>query len=270
MNRPDSKKIKPAVAKAFLDVHQGRSTDDVIVSDGLNQEFLRAASEILPGVGAAQFNWELLNLRKSGKLGPVTSVRNTLRDQEEYIHAVEIAARFMEDRYELTIDRLICDPKILPEFDRLASDIAPGYDLYAYRKAALKLRKAGKLKPELVKRIILSGDSVELVSASLLEDDPERMPRLPGIYIFADNSGALYIGESAYLRQRILKHLDHSDRKSLAHYFWTHGIKDVKVQWISFEKGSLGAATKQRRALEASLIDSRKPRFNVQHSICRA
>jgi len=261
-----NKQIRGVVEEAFLKTHEGRSTDDVVIDDGLNRNFIRAASRIMPGVAARDLNWQLLNLRKSGKLGPVTSVRYTLPKREEFIHAVEMAARFMEDRHHVTIDRFLCDPVMRPEFDRIASGIAPGYSPYVYRKAALGLRKGSKLKPELLKRIMRAGMATSLTDAERLTDDPESVPRLPGVYIFADNSGALYIGESENLRLRVLKQLDHSDRKTLAHYLWENGIKKIKVELIAFEKGHLGSSAAERRALEASLIASRHPRFNIQHS----
>lgn len=269
MHGHSKKQILEAVLRAFRSVHGGRSTDDVVVDERLNRRFVQAASELVPGVPERDLNWQLLNLRKTGKLGPVTSVRDTLRNQEEYIHASEIAARFMEDRHGITIDRLMCDPRVRPEFDHLASSVAPGYRSYEYRKAALKLRKTGRLKPELLKRVMQSGTRASFTSAGELVASPELIPRLPGIYVFADGSGPLYVGESEDLRSRVLKHLDHSDSKSLAHYFWTQGIRKIKVETIAFGENTLGAKSSNRKALEASLIASRRPRFNIQHTTSR-
>jgi len=261
--------IQEAVVAAFRAVHNGRSTDDVVIDERLNRQFLAAASQLVPGVADRDLNWYLFNLRKTGKLGPVTSQSKRLRNQEEYIHASEIAARVMEDKYGATIDRLLCDPRLRSEFDHLASSVAPGRTPYEYRKAALKLRKAGRLRPELLKRVMQSGTHTALIPAGQLLANPDLLPRLPGIYMIADDTGPLYIGESSDLRSRVIKHLDHSDNKSLAHYLWAQGIKRIKVETIAFDKSSLGAKSSNRKALEASLIASRQPRFNIQHALRR-
>ncbi len=257
--------IREAVTRAFLATHEGRSMDDVVICDRLNKKFIEAASSTVGDVEPRDLNWHLLNLRKSAKLGPVTTVRRTLRNQEEYVHAAEIAARFMEDLYNVTVDRLLCNPGMRQHFDKLAGSIAPGHSNYEYRKAALNLRKRGRLKPELVNRIMRSGRRTKMVHAIDVLADASRIPELPGLYIFEDESGCLYTGESRNLRSRVSKHLDHSDRKSLAHYFWRNDIRKIRVELIAFDKESLGADRSNRKALEASLIQSRSPRFNIQH-----
>src|SRR5437870_3775871 len=51
------------VTAAFREVHDGWSTDDVVLKDDLNQDFLAKCKEKLPDVTAADCNWTLLNLR---------------------------------------------------------------------------------------------------------------------------------------------------------------------------------------------------------------
>jgi hypothetical protein len=261
-----NRQIKDAARRAFLETHHGRSTDDVILDDDLNADFITAAHAILPDVTAREFNHQLLNLRKSGRLGKVTTIRTSLPDRDEYWHAAHIAARFMEDHHDTTVDRVMCDPALRREFDSAASSVAPGYPTYVYRKAALNLRKGSLLQPELLSKIMRSSATTEFTDAATLLDDPTLIPALPGIYTFADDTGPLYIGESEHLRSRVSTHLDHSDRKSLAHYFWKNGVTNIRVETIAFPPGSLGTRAVNRRALEASLIQSRQPRFNIQHA----
>jgi hypothetical protein len=207
-----------------------------------------------------------LNFRKAAKLGGVTTDRRTLRNQEEYIPAAEIAARLMEDRHSLTLDRILCDPLLRTEFDLVAVSVAPGYSNYEYRKAALKLRKARRLRPEQVKRILAGGRQTGLQQASSISASSQVVPDFPGIYLLSDKNGYLYIGETENLRLRLRKHLDHSDNKSLAHYFWQEGIRAVQIETIAFPEGALGSSKANRKALEAELIRSRRPRFNIQLS----
>ena len=81
--------------------------------------------------------------------------------------------------------------------------------------------------------------------------------------IFRDSTGYLYIGESSSLRHRVTQHLDHSDRKSLAHYLWEKGSRDITVELHVFAKDSPAKDKSRHRAYESELIKSRKPRFNI-------
>jgi predicted GIY-YIG superfamily endonuclease len=83
------------------------------------------------------------------------------------------------------------------------------------------------------------------------------------IYIFRDASGYLYIGESENLRARVTKHLDHSDRKSLARYLWQEGVGGVTVELHAFDPDSNARNKEMRRAYESELIHSRQPRLNI-------
>jgi hypothetical protein len=66
------------------------------------------------------------------------------------------------------------------------------------------------------------------------------------------------------LRTRVAKHLDHSDRKALAHYFWEEGITDVVVELHAFDPNSDARKTGPRRAYESDMFDKRHPRFNIR------
>src|SRR5262249_2292328 len=142
--------------------------------------------------------------------------------------------------YKLTIDRVLCDPKTRVEFDTVAQSISSETSAYRLRKAALKLRKNRQLKPELIKKIANWGVRVEAYPAERLLADFDLIPRLPGVYIIRDKTGYLYIGEAGNLRGRVEKHLDHSDRKSVAHYLWQNGFDDLSVEIHSFRADSDG------------------------------
>lgn len=262
--RTDAARLDEIVADAFLRTHEGRSSDDVVIDDERNAAFVEACREQLPDLSAAELNRRLLNLRKQGKLGRVTSRRVRLRDFDRYVHAAEIAARCMEDKYGLTIDTIFCDPGRRKEFDRIARSIVRGYTAYDYRRAALRLRKARRLAPEPIKRLDAFQRQVCIEDARLFEEHPDRVPEAPGIYTFLDDTGYLYLGESRNLRARLRQHLDHSDSRSLARYLWGRGTGKIKIELQVFAPGSEGARTRSRKAFEASLIASRRPRFNIQ------
>lgn len=265
MTGSDSRGTADNIAKAFRRTHAGRSTDDVIIDDELNARFVSACAALQPSLPAAELNRRLLGLRKSGKLGRVTSVRIPLKDYDEYSHAAEIAARCMEDRYDLTVDRIFCDPARRAEFDAIAASIAPWFTPYQYRRAALRLRKNRQLRPEPMKRLEAFRADVSIEDASVYEADPDLIPALPGIYTFLDDTGYLYLGEADHLRSRLKKHLAHSDRPGLARYLWEHGKGRIKIELLVFAPGSEGTRRRSRRAFEAALIASRSPRFNIQY-----
>jgi hypothetical protein len=255
--------VSDIIRKVFLRTHEGYSTDEVLICDRLNTEFIKACKEQLSSMSQEELNWRLLNLRKQGRLGALTSKHKRV-NHDDYFHASEIAARLIYDKYSASVDQALCNPQYREEFDRIAKTIAPDVSRYLLRKAALKLRKNRQLKPELVPRVASSwGRQVLTFSANEVSQDPQVVPKKPGIYIFRDSSGYLYIGESADLYLRIKKHVDHSDRKSLAHYFWDRGLKNITVELHIFDSDSDGRLNKCRRAYEASLIQSRHPMFNI-------
>jgi hypothetical protein len=156
----------------------------------------------------------------------------------------------------MSLDDIICDPETAAELDRLAGEIAPGFDSLRYRWAALNLRKARKFRPEIVSRIAEFDD---LRLGRLEEIDIESIPTRQGIYIFYSPTATLYIGESANLRKRLRKHVDHSDNKGLARWFWEHGMKDVRLELRPLPDNT---TARVRRAVESELIASRHPLFN--------
>ena len=260
----DADSISEVVKRAFLDTHQGYSTDEVIICDRLNVAFIQACKRKLLSVDEKTFNWRLMSLRKQGKLGRVTTKRKQA-NHEDYLHAAEIAARHVYDKYNKTVDRAFCEPELRRIFDAIAREVAPDVSNYLLRKAAMKLRKNRQLKPELVPRVASSwGKRVLSFAADDIVADPNLVPRGPGVYILRDTSGYLYIGESKDLYFRVKQHLDHSDRKSLAHYFWKEGIRDITVEIHVFDPNSDARRKSCRQAYESNLIEVRQPRLNIR------
>lgn len=252
-----------SIRDAFRATHDGRSVDDVIIDDDLNDKFIQECRNKDLSDSVRDLNWCLVNARKQGKIGPVAAKRVNY-NHDDYLHASEIAARLVCDKHGLSVDRVLCDPVLRHEFDLIAIPIVPDVSEYLLRKAALKLRKTRKLKPELVVRVASWGKDILTLTGDEIIQSPELIPKKPGIYIFRDNTGYLYIGESGQLRQRVVKHLDHSDRKSLAHYLWQNGATSITVEMHAFDPKSEGRMTRNRRAYESDLIQSRQPKFNIQ------
>lgn len=258
----DTSDLRDVVRQAFAQTSDGWSADEVVLNDELNAAFLKRCRTSRPEADAFELNWTLLNLRKAGGLD-VRSTKRTSLNHEDYLHAAEIAARFMYDKHRLSIDRVLCDPKLRAEFDRVAAEAAPGVSCYRLRKAAFALRKARRLRPELVARVADWNRQILSLAAEKIIADASLVPKSPGVYIFRDATGYLYIGESENLRSRVSKHLDHSDRKSLARYLWENSPEGITVELHVFDPQSAARFKDMRRAYESELIRSRHPRFNI-------
>ena len=113
-------KLRTVIQTAFDATHEGWSSDEVILRDDLNRAFLKHCSKQLPEVSAQQFNWGLMNMRKAGKLKSKTTKRTRV-DSSDVIHLAEIAARTLQDRHHVSSDRVMADPKLRAEFDRVAA-----------------------------------------------------------------------------------------------------------------------------------------------------
>jgi len=250
--------VKAAIIEAFEAVRNGSSVDRVIVDPELNRAFLRECRQKGLAAGDATLNRALLNLRKAGHLRGLKSRAERVGDDDEYRFAAEMAVRHLERRYDTTLDDILCDPVLAEEFDRLAASISPGFAPLQYRWAALNLRKASRLKPELLARIAPPKQVVTVPVAGIAL---KTIPSEQGLYIFFTRECCLYVGEAENLRNRIGKHLEHSDNKGLARWQWEQGTAELFL-----ELHILDAATTQkvRRALERELIRGRNPEFNVQ------
>jgi site-specific DNA-methyltransferase (adenine-specific) len=251
--------MKSLVLEAFLHVRDGYSPDAVIANPELNKRFLAACREVGAEGTDFQLNHCLYNLRKSRALEDYPTTRRVrVAKRDEYEFASEIAARFLERRHNTTLDRVICDPALAQEFDRLAQELAPGFTPFDYRFTALSLRKTRRLRPEVASHLL---HATRVESFRVIDVDLTNIPRSQGVYLFYYKAeGLLYLGEARNLRERIRKHLEHSDRRELARWLWEHGVDDLYVEIHVLPDQT---TTQERKALELDLIRSRSPRFNI-------
>jgi len=263
-----SPKFDGVVINAFKSTHQGYSSDEVILNEGLNDSFVKAcqsqlATTEIPEASEFDLNWRLMNLRKAGKLN-VKSTRSNRTSIVDVAHVAEIAAREMHDRHSISSDQVMADPTYRAEFNTIIKSIDSTVDLYTARKAAFQLRKTRRLRPELITRIADWDRVVKTHTATSVANDPQLIPKQPGIYIFRDATGYLYIGQSDNLRDRLKSHLDQSHNQSLAKYLGAANLESITIEVHSFNPDSQARKTMVRRAYESELIASRNPKFNLQ------
>jgi site-specific DNA-methyltransferase (adenine-specific) len=250
--------VNERIRAAFEADRQNESVDRVIADPALNARFLEKCRELGITASPATINRGLLNLRKAGLLRGLKSRAAALGDDDGYRFAAEMAVRFIERRDGLTLDAVLCDPELAAEFDRLASSISPGFSPLEYRWAALNLRKAKSLKPEILARV---AQPERLLTNAVKDWQLHAIPSAQGLYLFFTRSECLYVGEAENLRNRLGKHLDHSDNKGLARWMWDQG---TDVLFLELQLLAADTTQRVRRALELELIRSRRPLFNVQ------
>jgi hypothetical protein len=251
--------MRDKVLESFLSVRNGFSPDRVIADPELDALFLGGCRQRGLTEPDEELNQVLLNARKAGALADIpTEHRTWLPNVSECAFASEIAVRFLERRDGVTLDQVLCSPKRAAEFDRVAARICPGLTPLEYRWGALRLRKRRRLKPELLARV---SRSERVLNCCVSDLDLLTIPQSQGLYILFDSHTALYVGETKNLRRRLSKHLEHSDNKGLAQWLWEHGSDGLHVEIHILAKDT---RTKARKALEADLIDSRRPVFNCQ------
>lgn len=251
-----------ATRQAFNEVHQGFSVDEVIITDQLRTALFDRVNEITEA-SEREINLNLLQLRKAGKLR-IKSTKRGSPANEGYRAAAEIAARQIMDSTGATTDEIIADPdlrKRLIEAAREVAALAPEYDVL---KLVLNLRKARKLKPELVLRVAEWPRTIEVIELDKLTSDQLLAPELPGIYLFRTSEGYLYIGEASNLRNRLCEHLDSKSESPLSTYLSNHSSQPITVEIHSFDKDSPASKVTMRRAYESELIRSRNPKLNIR------
>ena len=245
------------IVQAYLEVRQGYSTDRVIADPAMDRMFLRRCREL--GLSGTDFdlNWKLFNARKNGYLSNIPktieyTISSEQRDEFEY--ASEIAARFIQQKYDpRSLDKIICDPDIVLEFDEAARRLAPGFTPLEYRWVALALRKAHRLTPEM--------RNVQYPEFSLLGPtqavDLSQIPKNEGLYLFRSDQEAIFVGETNHLRHRIERHLDSSGSNGLPD--WLYRGHDIQVSIQSLP----GVSQTTRKAMELKAIQKYQPLFNI-------
>jgi GIY-YIG catalytic domain len=250
--------MKDEIVGAFHHACQGFSPDRVVADPDLNRVFLDECKRQGLDSDAPTLNQSLLNLRKAGGLRGLRSRRTILQEQSEYRFAAEVAARFLERKYGISLDQIICDPTLADEFDEIANTIVPGGKPLAYRWAALNLRKQKRLAPEVLARV---ARPVRILRVRVNGLSLDSVPKDPGLYILHSDQQVLYVGEAENLQNRIRKHLDHSDNRDLARWLWQFNDALIHIELQVVERSM---SRRIRRALELELIRSRLPIFNLK------
>jgi hypothetical protein len=162
-----------------------------------------------------------------------TSTRRSPAAAPEVAHFAEIAARSVLDRHPVSTDTLLCDPR---------------------------------LRRQLVQRVADWDHTTDSLSVDPLIEalGADEISTGPGVYLFYDPTGYIYIGEAANRKVRRVQPISQSDRVTLNGYLHSDAEGSITVELHTFGDRSPAKHLKVHRAYESELIRSRQPRFNIR------
>jgi hypothetical protein len=254
------------VRDAYLDVFDGCSTDLLIADPDRNSLFVHACWSRGAQASQADLNHLLLNARKRKLIGKVDGVERYTVSPEKmdcYLFASEVALRVLQDKayYEhhrsISLDRILCDPKLGKQFVSLAQRITPGFQPVDYRWAAFRIRKA--CNRDSFAKGIRSPSFHKIGRRDQIR--PSSIDSGSGFFWMNYEEHNLFIGHTENIRRQIERILDTSIYGLLPRI----GIFDfLNPKLIEFAVAPFhGISASRREPFKAGLIRSEGPRMNV-------
>ncbi len=198
------------------------SSDRMIADPYLDKKFIELCMKYGLKTNPVNLNLRLMALRKAKKLShlPPSKKRSGLTPIVSSIisFASELGLRLIRIRKGVTLDQILCDPKLADEFDKLAKSISPGYSPLEYRLAALNVRKRGTFK-RVDERVTF--ESIENVKNLRIE----RMPDVAGLYLFSSDDFQVFINQTNSIRNRLMLHLKNSSNRGLPDWLWNKPLQ---------------------------------------------
>jgi len=194
-----------ALIAAYADSCAGHSTDFVLCNPKVNAGFVKACKAQSIHGNAETWNRLLLRIRKAGKLPKPAPIidRPPLDQVDPFNGAAEIAMQLISLDFQLTIDEILCSPKVAKQFDQLAEQFAPGFTPFEYRWAALSIRRRANRSKLRAAQNCVDWLHCELpAEKSLGEIDLADCERA-GVYVLSSDQIDLYVGETNNFRQRV-------------------------------------------------------------------
>jgi site-specific DNA-methyltransferase (adenine-specific) len=248
--------ICDAIVEAFYAAHEGYSIDWLLANPLLQSAYHKNCREAGLIGSPADWNRELLRLRKTGgfpRRGAIKKVEVPDAELDMYNFAAEIAWRLTNDKYGApSLDEILCDPEKTCYFDRVANRFAPGFEPAQYRWAALRLRKASHELVGEVKQyhfVFVKRDFTRFQAWSSFH--PSRLTSQAGIYLFRDAAKVpLFIGSTHDLKRRLEQHRE------------CRAMSD-SVTHVSMVSGAELPSELYLAAFREDLIRRYRPRWNV-------
>ena len=258
------------IVKAFEETRGGYSPDNVLVDPVRATDFLKRSRELGVKAPDAAILRRVMRFRKSPPAG-IKLTKSTARypkhNHTPYLYAAELAAKRLSYLRGASVDDLLIYPDLGEEFDRMASQLAPGWTAIEYRLAALYVRKVVRVCDEkhledFAKLSLPAMERKLKTLGSLADLKEESVPRDMGIFVLTETVETprdLYIMESPDLFLGVAPFRNQKVFDLLANHFWEPKLDKIQLQIVT------GAtfAGQSMKLWELKLIQARSPIFNL-------
>jgi site-specific DNA-methyltransferase (adenine-specific) len=248
--------VREAIVDAFYQSHDGYSIDWLLASPQLQAAYHENCREAGLIGGPADWNRELMRLRKTGrfpKRGEIKKISVSDTELDRYNFAAEIAWRLTSDKFAApSLDEILCDPKKTDYFDRTARRFAPRFEPAQLRWAALRLRKASRDLVNDVNQyhfVFATRDFTRFKNWRGF--NRSRLSGQHGIYLLRDwDKRPVFIGLTQDLGRRLAQHAD------------TRALADA-IAHVSIIGGDDLPGQDYQDAFKEDLVRRYKPKWNM-------
>jgi site-specific DNA-methyltransferase (adenine-specific) len=251
-----------SIAQAYLEVRDGFSIDRVVADPLLDRKFLKRCRELNLLGTDFDLNWKLFNGRKNKFFSDLPPTKNyTVSKKDDFEFSSEIAVRHVQELVRLrdgesvSLDKIICDPDLVSEFDSVAERLAPGFTPLDYRWVALGVRKAAGRYGSKAEKVDLPKFEALKATKSIRATE---LPTDQGLYLFRCDNESLFVGDTDNLRHRIEKHFDTGGINGLPD--WLYDTRSRVVSLGVFPMPNVTSTS--RKIVELGAIQRLRPLFN--------
>lgn len=229
--------VRELVATAYRSLFRRPPEDHVVLNPRANAEFIVRCRDLGATTSECALNRTLLNIRKSGwntglDREPVAVLSRETFDRIG--HAVEIAASLVQRECDAvshtipSVDDILCSPELRQRFGTYVTSLQGGVDIVDCHLALLAFRKSGRAPAVRLAEVEFPERTLFATFKSL---DPHDVPDASGVYRLVCKRRPVFVGGTANLRQRLLRHLEHAGEAFLPDTipFEVDGLLGVEV-----------------------------------------
>jgi hypothetical protein len=249
------------LVEAYKQVYDGFSSDRVLIEPDLNKRFLERCHKLGLGQSDFELNHLLCKIRKDGKsLLPPATKKPRITDYDDFVFGSEIAFRHLQRKFEVSLDRVLCDLEMREKFDAIAKQLTSERSVFKLRMGALYLRKIHRLKPNSV----TPPAYILKAAGNMAELKLDKLPEASGAYVFYDATRPVYAGETSKLRHRIQLHLEagNSGKVFLPKWLELGGEEKLELRYAVMP----GASSAERLSWLNSFVNRERPALNYQYA----